>query len=53
LIKRRPCTPEDISKALGLRVNEVVKHLDDLTKAGAIRYRMYEHRCYFEFATDN
>jgi wyosine [tRNA(Phe)-imidazoG37] synthetase (radical SAM superfamily) len=53
LIKRRPCTPEDISKALGLRVNEVVKHLDHLTKTGAIRYRMYEHRCYFEFASQN
>jgi wyosine [tRNA(Phe)-imidazoG37] synthetase (radical SAM superfamily) len=48
LIKRRPCTTEDISKALGLRVNEVVKHLDHLTKVGTIRYRMYEHRCYYE-----
>jgi len=48
LIKRRPCTPEDISKALGLRVNEVLKHLDHLAKAGTIRYRMYEHRCYYE-----
>jgi len=50
LIKRRPCTTEDISKALGLRIDEVVKHLDHLTKTGAIRYRMYEHRCYFENA---
>ena len=48
LIKRRPCTTEDISKALGLRIDEVVKHLDHLTKTGAIRYRMYEHRCYYE-----
>jgi wyosine [tRNA(Phe)-imidazoG37] synthetase (radical SAM superfamily) len=48
LIKRRPCTTEDISKALGLRVNELVKHLDRLTKVGAIRYRMYEHHCYYE-----
>ena len=53
LIKRRPCTTEDISKALGLRMDEVVKHLDHLTKTGAIRYRMYEHRCYYEnVATD-
>jgi wyosine [tRNA(Phe)-imidazoG37] synthetase (radical SAM superfamily) len=53
LIKRRPCTTEDISKALGLRIDEVVKHLDHLTKTGAIRYRMYEHRCYYEnVATD-
>jgi wyosine [tRNA(Phe)-imidazoG37] synthetase (radical SAM superfamily) len=48
LIKRRPCTMEDISKALGLRLDEVVKHLDHLTKTGAIRYRMFEHRCYYE-----
>jgi wyosine [tRNA(Phe)-imidazoG37] synthetase (radical SAM superfamily) len=53
LIKRRPCTTEDISKALGLRIDEVVKHLDYLRKAGAVRYRMFEHRCYFEFATAN
>ncbi|MEW6374322.1 MAG: radical SAM protein [Thermodesulfobacteriota bacterium] len=53
LIKRRPCTTEDISKALGLRMDEVVKHLDHLTKTGTIRYRMYEHRCYYEnVATD-
>jgi len=50
LIKRRPCTTEDISKALGLRIDEVRKHLDHLTKAGAIRYRVYEHRCYYENA---
>ena len=50
LVKRRPCTTEDISKALGLRIDEVVKHLDHLTKTGAIRYRMYEHRCYYENA---
>jgi wyosine [tRNA(Phe)-imidazoG37] synthetase (radical SAM superfamily) len=53
LIKRRPCTTEDISKALGLRIDEVVKHLDHLRKAGAVRYRVFEHRCYFEFATAN
>jgi wyosine [tRNA(Phe)-imidazoG37] synthetase (radical SAM superfamily) len=53
LIKRRPCTTEDISKALGLRIDEVVKHLDHLRKAGTVRYRMYEHRCYYEnMATD-
>jgi wyosine [tRNA(Phe)-imidazoG37] synthetase (radical SAM superfamily) len=48
LIKRRPCTTEDISKALGFRIDEVVKHLDHLTKTGSIRYRMYEHHCYYE-----
>jgi wyosine [tRNA(Phe)-imidazoG37] synthetase (radical SAM superfamily) len=50
LIKRRPCTTEDISKALGLRIDEVVKHLDHLRKAGTVRYRVYEHQCYYENA---
>lgn len=51
LIKRRPCTIEDISRALGLRIDEVVKRLDHLRKRGEIRYRIYEHRCYYEFAS--
>jgi wyosine [tRNA(Phe)-imidazoG37] synthetase (radical SAM superfamily) len=48
LIKRRPCTTEDISKALGLRIDQVLKHLDRIIKTGVIRYRMYDHRCYYE-----
>jgi wyosine [tRNA(Phe)-imidazoG37] synthetase (radical SAM superfamily) len=51
LIRRRPCTTEDISRALGLHIDEVVKHLDHLTKTGTIRYRMYEHHCYYENVT--
>jgi len=44
---------KDISEALRLGIDEVVKHLDHLTKTGTIRYRMYEHRCYYEIiATD-
>jgi wyosine [tRNA(Phe)-imidazoG37] synthetase (radical SAM superfamily) len=53
LIKRRPCTTEDISKALGLRIDEVVKHLDSIRKMGTIRYRMYDHRCYYESGPTN
>jgi wyosine [tRNA(Phe)-imidazoG37] synthetase (radical SAM superfamily) len=48
LIRRRPCTAEDISKALGLHLNEVAKYLEKLMKEGAVRYRMYERRCYYE-----
>jgi wyosine [tRNA(Phe)-imidazoG37] synthetase (radical SAM superfamily) len=50
LIKRRPCTAEDISKALGLRMEELIKSLNYLIGKGAIRYRVFEHRCYYEFA---
>ena len=48
LIKRRPCTAEDISKVLGLHLNEVVKYLEKLLQEGGVHYRMYEHRGYYE-----
>jgi wyosine [tRNA(Phe)-imidazoG37] synthetase (radical SAM superfamily) len=51
LIKRRPCTAEDISKALGLHLDEVVKYLEKLLKEGDVHYRMYEHRGYYESAS--
>jgi wyosine [tRNA(Phe)-imidazoG37] synthetase (radical SAM superfamily) len=53
LIKRRPCTAEDISKALGLHLNEVVKFLEKLLKEGGVHYRMYEHRGYYENGPTN
>lgn len=53
LIKRRPCTAEDISKALGLHLNEVVKYLEKLIKEGVVHYRMYEHRGYYENVATN
>jgi wyosine [tRNA(Phe)-imidazoG37] synthetase (radical SAM superfamily) len=48
LIRRRPCTAEDISKALGLHLDEVVKYLGKLTREGRAHYRMHEHHCYYE-----
>ncbi len=48
LIRRRPCTAEDISKALGFHIDEVVKYLKHLQVIGAIRYKMHEDRCYYE-----
>jgi wyosine [tRNA(Phe)-imidazoG37] synthetase (radical SAM superfamily) len=48
LIKRRPCTAEDISKALGLHFNEVVKCLEKLIQEESVHYRMFEHRGYYE-----
>jgi wyosine [tRNA(Phe)-imidazoG37] synthetase (radical SAM superfamily) len=47
LIRRRPCTAEDISRALGLHIDEVVKYLNILQKKGAAQYRVYQHRCYY------
>ena len=51
LLKRRPCTAEDISQALGLHLEEVLKHLGKLTEKGILQYRIYQHHCYFEGAS--
>jgi wyosine [tRNA(Phe)-imidazoG37] synthetase (radical SAM superfamily) len=48
LIKRRPCTAEDVSNALGLHLDEVVKYLEKLLEEGVVYCRMYEHRYYYE-----
>ena len=53
LIKRRPCTAEDVSKALGLHLDEVVKYLEKLMRERAVHYRMYEHHCYYESTPTN
>jgi wyosine [tRNA(Phe)-imidazoG37] synthetase (radical SAM superfamily) len=50
LLRRRPCTAEDISRALGLHLEEVVKYLNSLRAKGAVQYRVFEHRCYYEKA---
>jgi wyosine [tRNA(Phe)-imidazoG37] synthetase (radical SAM superfamily) len=48
LIRRRPCTVEDVSRALGLHKNQVIKHLQRLMNQGMIHYRLYQHQGYYE-----
>jgi len=48
LIRRRPCTAEDISRSLEMNLNEVMKHLSRLAEKGAIHHRMHQHHCYYE-----
>ena len=48
LVKRRPCTVDDISKALRLHPGAVRKQLASLEKRGAIHYYLYQHACYYE-----
>ena len=53
LVKRRPCTVSDISKALGIHPEVVVKQLANLEKTGVIRYYLYQHACYYEHIRRN
>ena len=48
LLKRRPCTPEDISDALCLSRIEVVKLLDQLLAEGHISRIKHQNRIYFK-----
>ncbi len=48
IIQRRPVTPDDLSKILGLHDLEIKKILEKLTKEGKIKYRVFNQRLYYE-----
>lgn len=48
LIARRPCTCDDICKALELHTNETLKYLDKLKREGRVRYKLYHHGVYYQ-----
>jgi wyosine [tRNA(Phe)-imidazoG37] synthetase (radical SAM superfamily) len=48
LLKRRPCTAEEISCALGYKLDSVFQCLSELNKNHIIDYRMFHNRCYYE-----
>jgi len=53
LLKRRPCTVSNISKALGILPEVVMKQLASLEKRGVIHYYLYQHVCYYEHIRRN
>jgi wyosine [tRNA(Phe)-imidazoG37] synthetase (radical SAM superfamily) len=48
MLKRRPCTVEDISQALGLTEAAVSQSICDLAGAGRIRETIYDGRKYYQ-----
>lgn len=50
IIQRRPETPDDLAKALGLHDLEIVKILEKLAKDGKVTYRVFNQRVYYEAA---
>jgi len=50
IIKRRPETPDDLAKALGLHDLEIAKILEKLVKEGKVTYRVFNQRLYYEAA---
>lgn len=48
MIRRRPVTLDDLSRALGRHGNELIKYLNDLIQKGIIRSVAFEGRTYYE-----
>lgn len=48
LLKRRPSTVEEISRALGYELESTFQCLNDLDRRGVIHQRMFHDRCYYE-----
>jgi wyosine [tRNA(Phe)-imidazoG37] synthetase (radical SAM superfamily) len=47
LLGRRPVTARDISEALGLHENEVIKYLETLSESGDVRVERFEENTYY------
>jgi wyosine [tRNA(Phe)-imidazoG37] synthetase (radical SAM superfamily) len=47
LLRRRPCTLDDVAAGLGLHRNEAVKYLDELAACGRVRTRSADERTYY------
>ena len=48
LLKRRPCSIEDIAAGLGLHRNEVVKYVEELSIEGKIEAKHQNHQLYYK-----
>jgi len=52
LLKRRPCTVDDISDSLGIHMNEVIKYVNHLTRNGFIRRVKHGDKWYYELVSE-
>lgn len=48
LLRRRPCTLEDIAGGLGMHPNEVVKYIEELTAEGQLQQTRTEGRLHYQ-----
>jgi len=47
LLRRRPCTCEDVSAGLGIHITEAIKHLDALGKSGKVKRTLVDARGFY------
>ncbi len=51
MLKRRPCTLEDIARSVGLGRIELVKVLDELVQSKSLQVRVHEGNTYYQLTT--
>jgi len=49
LLRRRPCSVDDIAQGLGMHRNEVVKYVTELVDEGKLNYELSNGRLYFKY----
>ena len=47
MLRRRPCSVEDIAHGLGLHVNEVIKHVEELSAQKLVEQSLSSGKCYY------
>ncbi|MDQ1328274.1 MAG: Radical protein [Candidatus Poribacteria bacterium] len=50
LLKRRPCTVDDIATSLGIHINEAIKYVNHLIENGLIRQLRSNNNWYYEIS---
>jgi len=53
MLRRRPCTLEDIADGLGMNRNEVVKHIQELTTQRVLTQSRSAHKLYYRVAENS
>ena len=48
MLRRRPCSVEDIAAGLGLHRNEVVKYVEELSSEGKIEAKPQNQQLYYK-----
>jgi wyosine [tRNA(Phe)-imidazoG37] synthetase (radical SAM superfamily) len=51
LLRRRPCSPDEIAAGLGIHPNEVIKYVEDLVSQGLVQHELVNRKRYYS-ATD-
>jgi wyosine [tRNA(Phe)-imidazoG37] synthetase (radical SAM superfamily) len=52
MLRRRPCTAEDVAEGLGVHVHEAIKHINKLLAEHRIRLRQRLYQTYYEAAEE-